>query len=403
MTRFVRPSPISRHFLAIFFSVFLAACGGGGSDTGSGNAASSNPAPGSTQIQSNGEALAPTAIPALAADLTASGAAPLASTAAETPPPAPGAGTEPAWSIAEVTGLTAANQIKDMNDTDAIVGLTLDPNETALGKIPYQDPFRLQNGQLASLGNLGGSYGSANDINNAGQIAGYSYVGSVGQTHAFLYENGTMKDIGIFIGTGGSWAQAINETGQVAIYTNNGTYVYQNGGVRAIPGEHFLPAGMNDGGQMAGTLLTPGSAAFYNGTTVIDLAPLLPNIHSLATGVNNAGQVIGVSYGSSGNDYQAFLYGTGAVQALTVPGSIQSYATSINNAGDVVGSIQNTDQTWWGFLYRGGQMIDLNTLPGVAGSGWVLTGASKINNAGQILAAGFLDGQSNYCVLTPPR
>jgi hypothetical protein len=48
-------------------------------------------------------------------------------------------------------------------------------------------------------------------------------------------------------------------------------------------------------------------------------------------------------------------------------------------------------------------MIDLNTLPGVAGSGWVLTGASKINNAGQILAAGFLDGQSKYCVLTPPR
>jgi probable HAF family extracellular repeat protein len=403
MTRPVRLSPISRNFLAIFFSAFLAACGGG-SDTSGGSDASSNPPPNTTQTQSNGEALAPTAIPAQAAALTASGAAPLASTAAEAPPPAPAASTEPAWSITEVAGLTASNQIKDMNDTDAIVGLTVDPNETAaLGKIPYQDPFLLQNGQLTSLGNLGGSYGSANDINNAGQIAGYSYVGSVGQTHAFLYENGTMKDIGIFIGTGGSWAQAINETGQVAIYTNNGTYVYQNGGVRALPGKHFLPAGMNDGGQIAGTLLTPGAAAFYNGTTLIDLAPLLQNIHSLATGVNNAGQVIGVSYGNSGNDYQAFLYGAGAVQALTVPGSIQSYATSINNAGDVVGSIQNTDQTWWGFLYRNGQMIDLNTLPGVAGSGWVLTGASKINNAGQILAAGFLNGQSKYCVLTPPR
>jgi probable HAF family extracellular repeat protein len=212
-----------------------------------------------------------------------------------------------------------------------------------------------------------------------------------------------MKDIGIFIGTGGSWAQAINETGQVAIYTNNGTYVYQNAGVRAVPGEHFLPAGMNDAGQIAGTLLTPGAAAFYNGTSLIDLAPLMPNIHSLATGVNNAGQVIGVSYGTSGNDYQAFLYNAGAMQALTAPDSMQSYAASINNAGDVVGSIENTEQKWWGFLYQDGKMIDLNTLPGVAGSGWVLTGASKINNAGQILAAGFLNGQAKYCVLTPPH
>jgi probable HAF family extracellular repeat protein len=403
MTRPFRPSPISPNFLAIFLSLSLAACGGG-SDAGSGSSASSNPPSGTTQTQSNGEALAPTAIPVQAADPAASGAAPTTSTVAETPPPAPVASTEPAWSIAAVTGLSASNQIKDMNDSDAIVGFTVDPNETGSpGRIPYQDPFLLNNGQLASLGNLGGSYGSANDINNAGQVAGYSYVGSAGQTHAFLYENGTMKDIGVFIGTGGSWAQAINETGQVAIYTNNGTYVYQNAGVRAIPGEHFLPAGMNDAGQIAGTLLTPGDAAFYNGTTLIDLAPLLPNIHSLATGVNNAGQVIGVSYGSAGNDYRAFLYGAGAMQALTVPDSIQSYATSINNAGDVVGSVQNADQTWWGFLYRDGQMIDLNSLPGIAGSGWVLTGASKINNAGQILAAGFLNGQSKYCVLTPPR
>jgi probable HAF family extracellular repeat protein len=214
MTRPVRPSPISRNFLAIFFSFSLAACGGG-SDTSGGSGASSNPPPSTTQTQSNGEALAPTAIPAQAADSTASGAVPSTSTVAETPPPAPAASTEPAWSITEVAGLTASNRIKDMNDTDAIVGLTVDSNETAaLGKIPYQDPFLLKNGQLASLGNLGGSYGSANDINNAGKIAGYSYVGSVGQTHAFLYENGAMKDIGIFIGNGGSWAQAINEPGR---------------------------------------------------------------------------------------------------------------------------------------------------------------------------------------------
>ena len=56
-------------------------------------------------------------------------------------------------------------------------------------------------------------------INNAGQITGYSDT-SNGETHAFLWEDGTLTDLGT---PGGkySFAYAINDHGQVvgASYT----------------------------------------------------------------------------------------------------------------------------------------------------------------------------------------
>jgi probable HAF family extracellular repeat protein len=405
-------SRVSRNFPALFLSMSLAACGGGGgnNDSSGGSGTSSNPAPSSTQqMQSSGEILAPQPVASASAqppDTATSGTVPAATSTA----PQPTQTAAPAWSIAEVTGLTTGNQIRDMSDAGVIVGVTVDPNETAVhGRIPYQDPFMLKNGQVVSLGSLtpapasGTTYGAANDINGSGQIVGYSYVSSAGQTHAFLYENGALKDISI--GTGGSWAQAINESGQIAIYTNSGTYIYTNGSTRLVPGsdQMFVPVAMNDSGQIAGTQSGAGAATFYDGSKLINLAPLVPKTYSLATGLNNAGQVIGNGYSASGDDYQGFVYAAGAVHLLTAPGSVQSYAESINNAGDVVGSIVNTDKTVWPYLYRNGTMTNLNSLPGVAESGWVLTTASKINNAGQILAAGYLNGQPKRCVLTPPH
>ena len=51
-------------------------------------------------------------------------------------------------------------------------------------------------------------------------------------------------------------------------------------------------------------------------------------------------------------------------------------------------------------LWQNGQMIDLNgCIP--AGSGWVLTGASDINNQGQICGTGKHNGQQAGFLLTP--
>lgn len=56
---------------------------------------------------------------------------------------------------------------------------------------------------------------------------------------------------------------------------------------------------------------------------------------------------------------------------------IGSEATGVNDSGQVVGSSYVPDGTFYGFLYSGGTMSDLGTLPG--GSESVATG---INDSG---------------------
>src|SRR4029450_5669696 len=79
----------------------------------------------------------------------------------------------------------------------------------------YAHAFLWQNGVLRDLGTLGGSTSVANAVNNYGQVAGWSYTAR-GQQHAFLWDpvNG-MRDLGALGGTG-SAAYGINDAGQVA-------------------------------------------------------------------------------------------------------------------------------------------------------------------------------------------
>jgi probable HAF family extracellular repeat protein len=66
-----------------------------------------------------------------------------------------------------------------------------------------------------------------------------------------------------------------------------------------------------------------------------------------------------------------------------------SYGGTINDAGQVVGDfdLYGTRSFFHPFLYSNGQMVDLNNLIDPA-LGITLTGASDINNYGQIVANG---------------
>lgn len=65
---------------------------------------------------------------------------------------------------------------------------------------------------LAAL--AGSDVGSANSINNSGQVVG-DFQASDGHLHAFVYSAGTFRDQGTFGGKT-SWARGINDAGQVA-------------------------------------------------------------------------------------------------------------------------------------------------------------------------------------------
>jgi len=72
---------------------------------------------------------------------------------------------------------------------------------------------------ITDLGTLPGREASeANDINDRGQVVGFSRTASYSDHHAFLWENGEMTDLGALPGTDRSEASDINNRGQVVGY-----------------------------------------------------------------------------------------------------------------------------------------------------------------------------------------
>ena len=227
------------------------------------------------------------------------------------------------------------------------------------------------------LGTLGGRDSDAYAINNAGQVCGTSDIpgpppGNVGGQHAFIFQNGAFEDIGAKTG-GDSFASSINATGQVA--------------GRVVP---TATTGDEDGAF----IYSAGSFVFFQ-------SPGNPS------DINNAGQVVGDMNVRDPGSGQAFLFSGGVVQDLgkVSPEHTFARAFAINNAGHVVGVSSPSGFSPTGeraFIFRDGVMQDLNNLI-PANSGWVLSRAVDINDAGQIVGDGFKDGQPKAFLLTPTQ
>ena len=84
---------------------------------------------------------------------------------------------------------------------------------------------------------------------------------------------------------------------------------------------------------------------------------------TLALGINDAGQVVGVSTKTNGA-HHAFLWQSGTMTDLGTLGGASSSAEAINNAGQVVGTSLTSSGATHAFLWQGGTMIDLGTLGG---------------------------------------
>jgi probable HAF family extracellular repeat protein len=127
--------------------------------------------------------------------------------------------------------------------------------------------------------------------------------------------------------------------------------------------------------------------------TVTDLGTL-GGASSQANGINDSGQVVGYAYTPSGSTH-AFLYSGGIMTDLgTLPGGTQSVAYGINASGQVVGysSIDSSGDDH-AFLYSGGVMKDLGTL---GGSG---SAAYGINASGQVIGNANTASHANHAFL----
>ncbi|MGA6982269.1 MAG: hypothetical protein WCC95_20045 [Candidatus Sulfotelmatobacter sp.] len=248
------------------------------------------------------------------------------------------------------------------------------------------------------------------------------------------------------------YATGINDIGQVTGYTIPYEDNYQwaflwtsaNGWKGAAPlfGSSFPPNvanGIANSGQIVGqTGIFLGQATSWKNGVATDLGTLNDGIDldysSSANAINQQGQVVGWSTTESlisscdadlvGCPMHAALWTrSGVISDLgTLPGDELSMATNINFFGQVIGNSGNTlaEQGWGGnggsgFEGNGGSvavigrafvwsqcngMQDLNTLI-PSGSGWVLNSVSGINNWGQIVGTGTVNGQTRGFLLTP--
>jgi probable HAF family extracellular repeat protein len=200
------------------------------------------------------------------------------------------------WSKGTMTAIPTLggtlNVAFGVNDSGWVVGAS-----TVAGDVDAH-AFLLRKGSLTDLGTLGGSSSYALAVNNQGEIVGESRVAGDGATHAFAYLNGTMTDLGTLPGLPNSVATAVNNNGDIVGYAYNlatfsqHAFLYHDGVMSDLnSGWTFtLASGINDSGQVVGagtnpsgfvrafTLTVPQTPGGGNGTGSDPSSPLLATV-----------------------------------------------------------------------------------------------------------------------------
>ncbi|MBP7937603.1 MAG: PEP-CTERM sorting domain-containing protein [Phycisphaerae bacterium] len=304
---------------------------------------------------------------------------------------------------------------------------------------------------LIDLGDIPGGqdFSWAQDINNAGQVAGFSEGAS--DWRAFRWNSTAgMQDLGTLPGGDDfSWAWGINDAGQVvggSGWANEQAFLWESGrgmqGLGALPGTSASRAlGIDSNGQVVGW---SGERAFVwdgvNGmrdlNTVLDAGSSGWTLES-ANAINDHGWIIGT--GRTATGVQSFLYDTlHGIQSLSISanainengyvvgsdgqhaflwdsmsgthdlgdlpgGDDVSWANAINDAGQVVGA-GTTAVGQRAFLWDSvNGMRDLNALLDAGGEGWTLTEAWAVNDRGWIVGVGENPGGAGHAFLLVPE
>lgn len=270
------------------------------------------------------------------------------------------------------------------------------------------------------MGTLGGDFSEAVAINASGDAVGDSQLGN-GLTHATLWSNGQIIDLGTLPGGATSYATGINDAGQITGWSDTlqpGTsfprpdhaFIYENGqmtdlGNISATGQFAnfsVGSAINAAGEVTGWSVTDSfetHAFLYSGGSMTDLGTL-GGSESRGRAINAAGAVVGWSFVPNAAAAHAFLMSGGLMMDLgTVSGSNNSFAVGINAAGDIVGNSTSTGSGPFLSL-AGGPPVNLNSY--IDTFLQTLSSAKAINDAGQILAEGTTDNfVAKAFVLTP--
>ena len=250
-----------------------------------------------------------------------------------------------------------------------------------------------------STGGQGNGAGTSRFINGAGVVVGSSettvpdpYAPNCSNAeclvgHAFRWHDGILTDLGALPGVNNSAANAINDRGWIAGFSQNGEIDPVNG----------FPA---------------GHAVLWKDGRIIDLGTLGTGIESAGNYINNAGEVVGVAtvdttvdpfafigLGPFPSPTHAFILKNGVMRDLGTLGGPDSFIAGLcdDQRAEMVAGTSFTSftpnpttgvPTADPFLWKNGTMMDLGSLGGTLGFG------QCANNRGQVTGQSNLAGDS---------
>lgn len=289
-----------------------------------------------------------------------------------------------------VTALPSGFTPYDINNAGQIAGYTLaDPGGT------YAALY--SGGAIIELPGFGGDSAYARSLNDAGQVVGIASTAS-GEYHGFLYSGGTMTDLGANANVSTINARG-DVVGQLRVSTGYTGFLYRDGSITQLgnlsTGDVGVAWDINDHGKIVGEsslspeLHAPFHPFLYKNGRLTDLGTLADRENNSARVINNAGRIAGYSE-ADGGGLHAFVYEHGVMRDVGSFGGLNLDVSDINERGAFVGSASTWEGPSVGYISFGGELIDLNTLIDPA-SGWVIEGASGINDLGQIVASACSD------------
>jgi probable HAF family extracellular repeat protein len=215
-------------------------------------------------------------------------------------------------------------------------------------------------------------------INDHGQVTGQISLSSGGQEAVVWNSSGAIIRLGFLTGGSFSSAQDINDSGWVAGVAGgpDGTrgFVWRGSGpIEALPTPSGMTStvaqGINDHGAIAGTAFAsgqPNRAIVWQDGAIVTLPPLADGATASAVDINDAGQVVGNS-STTGPPWfvrDAVYWDDGDVVDLGSLGGSFGLASAINANGEIAGYMTTSSNENRGFRWKGGTRTLLDPLAG---------------------------------------
>lgn len=215
-------------------------------------------------------------------------------------------------------GLLSFEGAVEINEVGQVVACSYtNSTPNAVTGTPNLDPFLWERGTMFDLGSLGGTSGCATFLNNGGQVVGYSNLAGDLTFHPFLWERGRLRDLGTLGGPTGI-ALWINELGEVV----------GNADLPSPPG------------------CTSSNCVFHGflwkDGVMTDIGTLAGTDNSTAASINSKTQIVGASFPSDFSFFNAILWENSSLvdlNTLIPPNSALHLfkGVDVNERGEIAG------------------------------------------------------------------